>query len=321
MSDRHIRRTGNDYAKALYALLPQGMAWPREPTSLLYKVVHALSQIWGTVDRRAAELLETESDPRVSMELLPEWERAFGLPDKCLAEPIDLYTRRRALMLRITMLGQQSREWFIWLAAYAGYTITISEYRPFIVGIDRVGDNRTIGDGSGTQKDQFLNPLYDTRAKPVTLGQYSEYPYMLGPPDNRFYWTVHIDQTRLTWFRASSGQAGVDPHLRIALATDLECMLRRYKPAHTELILDYSALAALTGFNGYGSLKVNATTNTPNAIFQGAGALGVDATVVVPFATFPGVGSLKVNASVSPFLSARFSGAGSFKARATVYDV
>jgi uncharacterized protein YmfQ (DUF2313 family) len=46
----------------------------------------------------------------------------------------------------------------------------------------------------------------------------------------------------LTWFRVggSGGQTGVDPHLRIALATDLECLLRRWKPAHSDVVFDYS---------------------------------------------------------------------------------
>ena len=39
----------------------------------------------------------------------------------------------------------------------------------------------------------------------------------------------------LIWFRTGSGggQTGVDPHLRIGRADDLECLLERWKPAHT----------------------------------------------------------------------------------------
>ena len=40
------------------------------------------------------------------------------------------------------MQGSQSREFFIGVAAMIGYTITITEYRTFVVGIDRVGDSR-----------------------------------------------------------------------------------------------------------------------------------------------------------------------------------
>jgi uncharacterized protein YmfQ (DUF2313 family) len=86
-----------------------------------------------------------------------------------------------------------------------------------MVGIDRVGDNRDFDTG--------------------------EPAYFFGPPENRFYWTVHVGVSRLTCFRVTEGQTGIDPHLRIGLATDLECLLRRYKPAHTEIIFDYSSLA------------------------------------------------------------------------------
>jgi len=220
MTEQWNQRSSNDYVQGFNNLLPTGPAWPRSQDTVLQNVIKGLADLWGDpVETSAANLLTIESDPRTTTALLPDWERAFGLPDKCLAEPLTVGDRRTALVVRMTMLGAQSRAFFIGLAAAIGYTITISEFRPFMVGIDRVGDNRTLVDGV-----------------------YSDYPYVLGPPDNRFYWQVHVGRTRLTWFRASSGQAGVDHHLRIALATDLECMLRRYKPSHTEIIFDYSGL-------------------------------------------------------------------------------
>ncbi len=244
MPDKHLTRSGDDYAEALAQLLPKGQAWPRSPDGTLMKVVRGLSQIWGYVERRASLLLEQESDPRITLELLPDWERNWGLPDPCYVEPLTIGDRQIALVQRMTIEGAQSRQFFIAAAAQIGYAITITEYRPFMVGIDRCGDNRQIGDGSGTQTDAFGNPLFNTSGLPVALGEYSEYPYILGPDTNRFYWTVHVGRTRLTWFRcgAGGGQCGVDPHLRIALATDLECVLRRWKPAHTEIIFDYSGL-------------------------------------------------------------------------------
>ncbi|VIO80121.1 YmfQ family protein [Bradyrhizobium ivorense] len=215
--DRHVRRTADDYADALAGLLPYGQAWPRGDDSVLMRAVRGLAGIFGFVDARAADLLERESDPYTTIEMMPEWERAFGLPDRCLAEPLSMDARRAALIARITMMGAQSREFFIALAAAIGYTIFITEFRPFMVGLDRVGEHRDFDTGEPT--------------------------YFFGPPENRFYWIVHVAGARLTWFRVTSGQVGIDPHLRIGLATDLECLLRRYKPAHTEIIFDYSSLA------------------------------------------------------------------------------
>ena len=50
---------------------------------------------------------------------------------------------------------------------------------------------------------------------------------------------------RPSWFgfESPSGQTGVDPHLRIGMADDLECLLNRWKPAHTQIIFDYSGLS------------------------------------------------------------------------------
>ena len=221
MADRHVRRSGSDYAHALLALLPTGQAWPRDIGSALSRTVAGLCEYWGFVDGRAADLLERETDPRYTLEMMSDWERAFGLPDKCLTEPLTMEDRRKALMTRITMLGGQSREFFIALAASIGYAITITEYRPWMVGIDRVG--------------MTVDPY--TGAQPAAR---------LGPPENRFYWTVHVGLARLTWFRVTAGETGVDPHLRIGVASDLECLLRRYKPAHTEIVFDYSASDAFS---------------------------------------------------------------------------
>lgn len=211
-----IRRTAEDYAEAFSGLLPQGAAWPRELGSVLMRFVAGLAAAWARVDGRAADLLERESDPRSTLEMLDSWEAAFGLPDPCVVEPLTVADRRTALLQRMTTEGGQSRAYFIAVAAALGYTITITEYAPYMGGISRGGDTR---DAQG------------------------DYRWMAGPAEIRFMWTVHVGLTRLTWLRGGAG-AGGDHHLTIALATDLECTLRRIKPAHTELFFDYSGLAS-----------------------------------------------------------------------------
>jgi len=244
MSDRHVRRDGDDYGTAFLTLLPQGQAWPKSPGTTLDLACRGLAEYWGYVDGRAADLLETESDPRETIELLPDWERNWGLPDPCYQAPLSVDERQLALVMRMTMQGAQSREFFIGVAAQMGYTITISEYRTFVVGIDSCGDNRVYGDGSNPMYDEWGKPIKNPRGEPVEAGELSEWPYYgLGPETNRFYWTVHVDQAKLVWFRCASGQCGVDPHLRIGLADDLECLLNRWKPAHTQIIFDYSGLS------------------------------------------------------------------------------
>jgi uncharacterized protein YmfQ (DUF2313 family) len=184
------------------------------------KVVYGLAGIMGWADGRAADLLERESDPRTTTEMLDSWERAWGLPDPCYPGPFSVEERRHLLVLKYTLLGAQSREFFYGVADFLGYSISITEYRPLMVGVDRCGDNRTI------QAD----------------GSLSDWPCQIGNSTMRFAWTVHLRQSKLVWFRAGSGQAGIDPHLRIAKALDLECLIRRMSPAHTLPLFDYSGI-------------------------------------------------------------------------------
>jgi uncharacterized protein YmfQ (DUF2313 family) len=244
MNDIHVRRSGDDYGNAFLALLPQGQAWPKYPGTTLDLTCRGLAEYWGYVDGRAADLLERESDPRQTIELLPDWERNWGLPDPCYKAPQTVGQRQLALVMRMTMIGAQSRAFFIEVAAQIGYTITITEYRVFVCGIDRCGDNRVYGDGSDPMLNEWNQPTLDPLGNHVALGELSEWPnYGLGPPENRYYWTVHVSGASLTWFRVTKGQTGVDPHLRIGEFDDLECLLNRWKPAHTQIIFDYAGLA------------------------------------------------------------------------------
>jgi uncharacterized protein YmfQ (DUF2313 family) len=218
--DRHVRRDGDDYAQAFLTLLPRGQAWPKRPGSTLERACNGLSQYWGYVDGRAADLLERESDPRHTVELLPDWERAWGLPDPCFPEADTIAERQRMLVLYMTWLGGQSRAYFEGLMEWLGFEVEIKEFAPFMAGVSRVGDTRP----TGSPKEN--------------------YRWYIGPPEMRFAWTVSVGQASLTWFRAGSGQAGVDPHLRIGIPDDLQCLLERWKPAHTDLVFDFSSLAA-----------------------------------------------------------------------------
>ena len=187
------------------------------------QTVTGLSQIWGFVDSRAADLLEIESDPRTTVELLPDWERAWGLPDPCYSAPQSIEARRKALVFKMTMLGSQSREFYEGMAEYIGYEISITEYLPYMCGVSFCGDTR--GEFNPDSPNDWL--------------------WQLGPPEIRYYWTVHITGLGLTYFHTGISECGVDRLLSIATADDLECILDRLKPAHTEIVFDYSQVGGL----------------------------------------------------------------------------
>jgi len=206
-SDKHVRRSGDDYAVAFRALLPRGIAWPINPVSVLSRVISGLAQIFGYADGRAADLLEIETDPRSTTELLPEWERAFGLPDNCFPlPPTDEVTRRSNLVSWMTLLGDQSRKFFINQGLNIGETVEIREFAPYMCGVSRVGNTRILS-------VENSDPVH--------------FRWQLGPPENRFYWTVKI----LVLLPSFNG-------------ADLFCLLRRWKPAHTEVLFDYSVVGS-----------------------------------------------------------------------------
>lgn len=210
MSDAFIRRDGEDYAQAFARLLPTGEAWSRDPASTLMQLVRGQAEIWGAVvDPRAADLLQLESDPRFTLELLGDWERAYGLPDPCVPVVQTLTERRAALAQKIAMQGGQSRAFFFGVAASLGYAITITEYVPFQFGLS------SFGGGHGR----------------------------FNPPSFRFCWTVNVGNRRLTRFQFGVSSFGRDSFLDIRRSEDLECIFQRLKPAHTKLFFNYQTAA------------------------------------------------------------------------------
>jgi len=388
----------------MLSLLPTGQAWPRAPDSTLVLTITGLAYFYGFVDGRAADLLERESDPRKTIELLPDWEKAWGLPDPCFPpgnkiveefgdnvlsdewdvlnnatvetgdyfrlredatdgthytkqnftalpvgkyrveiswrpvgsaprgmmlsvesfdsganiwvkadgtinelettfwgrgvtisgwknavvgdyqraeytinvtkpdtfvtcglylvneDDVDTYPgledgtgiefrhqslrtvkqtevpitstiaeRQKMLVLYMTWLGGQSRQYFIDLMEFIGYHVNyVGEFAPFMCGISEVGETRP------THIDENGERVLDTN---------KNFRWYIGPPEMRFSWFISVGQATLNWFRAASGQAGVDPHLTIGIPEDAQCLLNRWKPAHTFLAMDFSELA------------------------------------------------------------------------------
>ena len=81
----------------------------------------------------SADQLLLEIDPRTASVTLADWERVYGLPDTCVAAAgiVQSFAERRAaLVALVTMLGGQTKAFFIALAAALGYVITITECKP-----------------------------------------------------------------------------------------------------------------------------------------------------------------------------------------------
>jgi uncharacterized protein YmfQ (DUF2313 family) len=191
--------SADDYAAAMANLLPRGRAWPRDPDTNLMRLMGALAPTYQRNGATAAALV-ADIFPRTTTALIPEWEETLGLPDPC--SPLNPTTeqRRAAILAKFIASGGQSAPYFISVAAALGYTITVTNYSPFRVGIDAVGSPLNGKDWAQT-------------------------------------WAIGAGQTTVSYFAVGQSTVG-DPLASWGNAI-LECRLKQIKPAHTILLFQY----------------------------------------------------------------------------------
>jgi uncharacterized protein YmfQ (DUF2313 family) len=195
-----IGSSASDYLQQLINLTPPGSAFPMEDSANWVSLLNAIAQTCARIDANSVLLLN-ESFPDTTTQLLPNWERIAGLPDDCSVLGDTYQIRRLNLIAKLTSRGGQSKSYFIEVAASLGYTVTITEFKPFRVSISRVGD-----------------PLCDATWL--------------------FVWQINSQLNTITWFRAGNSAAG-EP-LASWGNTRLECIMKKYKPAHTIVQFAYT---------------------------------------------------------------------------------
>lgn len=194
--------TSADFLSALQNLMPQGLAWPTRPDSVMAQVMGCLTPAFARHTGRNNALL-VDAFPPTAVELLPEWEASLGLPDPCAGPAPNLQLRQRQVLARFAGAGGQSIPYIISYALFLGYTMTVSEFTPFHVG------QQTMGQPLGTQ-------------------------------DWSFFWTANAPPNTITFFRA--GQSAADEPLESWGNSVLECELEMIKPAHTLLTVTFAEL-------------------------------------------------------------------------------
>lgn len=188
--------TSDDFYNQLQDLLPPGPAWDVEQSVNAKQLLLAWATEFARVQADIDRLID-ETDPRTTSDLLPDYERIFGLPTDCTAgTDLTLQQRRAALVSQMTSTGGQSRAYFIALAAAVGYTITITEFRPHTVMSD------------------VTVPIYGIEWAHIWQVNNSNNP----PPQ---YLTV---------------QGAVNEPLAVWAGNLLTCLFNRLKPAHTQII-------------------------------------------------------------------------------------
>jgi uncharacterized protein YmfQ (DUF2313 family) len=185
--------TASDFLWQFQRLLPRGRIWQRGWGTFQAAALLTLMPTWVRLHGRLNALI-AETFPCSTFELLPEWEASLGLPDECIGALDTIQQRQAAVCAKFCARGGQSEQYFIDLAAAAGFDIYIVTFSPFRVGINSVG--------------QPLN------------GE-----------DWAFTWGIIAPPTTVTYFRTGVSTAG-EPLATWGNKT-LICLIERYAPAHT----------------------------------------------------------------------------------------
>ena len=192
--------TTDDYRQALQALIPNGRAWPRDPDTVQAAVLRSLAASFQRSDNDALGIL-SGAFPQTATIMLPEWEKALGLPDDCSIGEVDTIAKRQnAIVSKFISTGGQSKSYFIGIAKALGYNITIKEYRPARSGLSVCGDG-------------------------------------LNGDDWPFVWLVEGEETNISYARVGLSYCG-DP-LRSWGNRQLECRLSALSPSYTMVKFGY----------------------------------------------------------------------------------
>ncbi|OTA14031.1 prophage tail protein [Xenorhabdus vietnamensis] len=190
----------NDYTAGLNGLLPTGMAWTRQPNSVMSAVIRAIARSYHRSDQDAHALLDG-GFPATATIMLPEWEQTLGLPDDCAIGEIDsISLRQKSVVSKLLKTGGQSNQYFIDLAAELGFNITITEFRQARAGMSACGA-------------------------------------AINGDDWPFVWRINAPTTTINYAVAGGSYCG-DP-LRSWGNKKLECQFQKISPSHTILQFGY----------------------------------------------------------------------------------
>lgn len=193
-------RSAEDVHREMISLLPDGWLWPTDDDTLLAAILQPFAAAIADIETTAAAMID-EIDPRSAIHMLPDFERVLG-PDPCGRDPATMTLDQRQMLAhqRWTARGGASIAYFVAFAAKRGVAITISENRVSYAG------EMVAGDELIDQPEQFI-------------------------------WTVNLALAGETLFVAGEGQAG--ERLYDLILNDIDCDIRRLKPAHTEVVFNY----------------------------------------------------------------------------------
>lgn len=247
----HAARSWENVLGEIMAYKPTGWAMPQGNDSLLAAILTPLAKGIARLELEAEERRKTEVNPATAIFCLEDYERILG-PDPCRAGGFaeTLEERQTLAHARWTEQGGQDLPYFRGLASARGADVSIEEFSPFRCGVSCAGE-------WGPEIDDWAYPegaalvtedgdvLVTEAGDEIWTGPLKLYPprWQLGGAQMADYWRVAFGPQVIDWARNGEAQCGVTPHCIYEVEAEIECAIKRRKPAHSIVVFDYTAHA------------------------------------------------------------------------------
>ncbi len=200
------------YKEIIRSLFPRGKAWNNILDYDFGGLVEGLATEAARIEERGFDFLK-EMDPNQTFELLDVWERMLGIPDECTpteGDPPTLYERRVRILQKLTTGGGQSKAFFKLIAQQLGYdtdVLDVINFQDFRAGYGRAGER-----------------ISNSSTGPTPTGW-------------AYTFAVQAPASLSRKFLAGQGRAG--DRLTLTENSTLECVIRKFAPAHVTVLFFY----------------------------------------------------------------------------------
>lgn len=241
------RNSAADYAEVLRKLLPRGRVWSREDEGTQAAVLDAVAVTSEGIDSAALTLIAA-AFPATATDFLPEWNETLGLPDPCFGPFGNADDDRQQIVAKLIGAGGQSIGYFVSLAASLGYAITINEFSVHtvispvtapIAGVEWAYVWQVEIYGGYSARWYTVDDPVDTSlsSRSVTGNTHRHrVTDTVGDALSSSARTTHDGH----WHTVDDpAEDPLSSPVTTSTETLIECLLKRYAPAHTVVIFEY----------------------------------------------------------------------------------
>ena len=187
----------------LLRMLPRGPLWDFREQVMQPAFWRGAAEALAIWYARATEVTLASTVVTAPAEFLDDWETELGVPGPCMQPLVDNQVRRKRLRIA-RQPGGATAAYFICLASRYGYMIDIDDdLPPFECAASECGRH-----GLGDDEDLFI--------------------------------VTSLTTDDIIWMQCGASELGTIGLGAFPVAEDLECIIRRNKPAHTNVWFRYA---------------------------------------------------------------------------------